>query len=193
MDRRGGVAEHFIESRPAIFQRSFAQIFVANREQIPRNVRSRSLFREKLHTRCRRMNSEEQRFEVESRRADDHDLAIDDAALRQRRLERRDELRKVTVHRPFIAALKQDLIAVAKDERAESVPFRLEQPAVACRQAVGRRGQHRSEWRIKRKMHDARPCSEAHGPSRSSPDRHRAFPRGSAAIDQCALPCRRLR
>ena len=63
--------------------------------------------------------------------ADDDDLAVDDAALGKRRRERRDQLREVAVHRLLVAALQQDLVAVAEHQRAEAVPLRLELPAFA--------------------------------------------------------------
>ena len=38
------------------------------------------------------------------------------------------QLRKIAVQRLFVAALNQDLIAIAKDQGAETIPFRLEDP-----------------------------------------------------------------
>ena len=70
---------------------------------------------------------------------DDDDLAVDDAALGQRGGERGDELGEVAVHRLLVAALQQDLVAVAEDQRAEAVPLGLELPALAVGQARPRR------------------------------------------------------
>ena len=48
------------------------------------------------------------------------------------------ELREVAIERLEVAGLDVDLVAVAEDDRPEAVPLRLEQPAVAGREAVGR-------------------------------------------------------
>jgi len=94
------------------------------------------------------MDAQEQRLEVEPLGAHDHDLAIQDAALGQRRGQRRDELREVPVHRLLVAALQQHLVAVAEHQRAKTIPLRLEQPALATGQRVGSAGQHgRERWR----------------------------------------------
>src|SRR2546426_12398221 len=110
------------------------------------------------------MDAEEQRLEVEPVGARDDDLAVEDAALRERGGERRDELREVSVHRLLVAALEQDVAAVAEDERAKPVPLRLEEPSLAVRQRVGGAGQHGLDRRIEGQTDGA------------IPDRSRAFP-----------------
>ena len=71
------------------------------------------------------------------------------AALGQVRLERRRQLREVAVERLEVAALDVGLVAVAEDDRAEAVPFGLEQPAVGLRDVVRELGQHRLEGWLK--------------------------------------------
>ena len=108
------------------------------------------------------MDAQQQRLEVEPARADDDDLAVEDAALGQRGGERRDELREVAVHRLLVAALQQDLVAVAEDQRAKAVPLGLELPAVAVGQRLGGAGEHRLEGRSERQVHrDGRSRSQA--------------------------------
>ena len=75
------------------------------------------------------MDAQEQRLEVESAGADDHDLAVDDTALGQRAGQRREQLGEISVHRLFVTTLQQDLVAVAEHEGSEAVPLRLELPA----------------------------------------------------------------
>src|SRR5688572_11214889 len=99
------------------------------------------------------MDPEKERFEVESGGADDHDLAINHASVREDRRERLDELREITVHRLLIATLQQDLATIAKNDRSEAIPLRLELPPVANRQSISGRGQHRSEGRIEGQAH----------------------------------------
>src|SRR6266487_6435928 len=95
------------------------------------------------------MNAQQQRLEIESAVANDDDLAVDDASLRQRCEKRRGELGKIAVHRFLVAALQHDLIAIAKNERPESIPLRLEEPAVAGGQLIGSGRQHRLQRRRK--------------------------------------------
>ena len=57
-----------------------------------------------------------------------------DAALGQLRLQRVDELREVAIERLPVAALDEDFVAVAEDQRAKAVPLGLEDP-VARREA----------------------------------------------------------
>src|SRR6266568_2131523 len=93
------------------------------------------------------MNPQQQRFEIESVRTGDNDLAVKNASLRQRRGERLEQLGKIAIHRLLVAALQQKLRAVAKYERAKPVPLRLKLPAIAFRQSIGRGGQHwRERW-----------------------------------------------
>ena len=63
------------------------------------------------------------------------------------------QLGEVAVERPQIAALDVHLAAAAKDDRAEAVPLRLVQEAVAGRQRLGQLGQHRLDRRGDREGH----------------------------------------
>src|SRR5687768_12312159 len=99
------------------------------------------------------MNPKEHRFEIESRAADDHDLAVDDASLRQHCGQRLDELREVAIHRLGVTALQKDLVPIAKHDRAEAVPLRLEQPPLSIGKSCCRGGKHGLEGRIEWKTH----------------------------------------
>src|SRR5713226_6647932 len=100
------------------------------------------------------MDAQEQRLEIEPAVADDHDLAVHDAALGQRGSERDQELWEVSVHGFPVAALEQNLIAVTKHQRAKTVPLGLEQPPVALGQSICRTGQHGLEWGSEGKAHE---------------------------------------
>ena len=121
-------------------ERRVAQVLVAQREQVPGHERGRRLRGEQLHARRGGMDAQQQRLEVEAR-------AAPRSRSRRRATQRagsaaasgRDELGEVAVHRLLVAALQQDLVAVAKHERAEAVPLGLEQPALAVGQARRRR------------------------------------------------------
>src|SRR5262245_20982047 len=89
------------------------------------------------------MQPQLQRVEVEALRPDDHDLAVEDTAVRQALEQRLVELREVPIERPRVAALEVELArAAAKDERAETVPRRLVQPSLPLRQLVRELCQH---------------------------------------------------
>ena len=100
------------------------------------------------------MQPQLQRLEVETVLAGDDDLAVEHAALGDARLQRLDELREVAVERPLVAALDEHLVAVAKDEGAEAVPLRLEDPAVVGRQLVDPSRQHWQERWVDGEVHE---------------------------------------
>ena len=83
---------------------------------------------------------------------DDH-FAIEHTLLRQLRAQRVEQVREVAIERLLVAALDQDLVAVAKDERAEAVPLGLEDPFAGGRDVADALGQHGQERRIDRKIH----------------------------------------
>jgi hypothetical protein len=66
-----------------------------------------------------------QGIEVEPARCHDHDLAIDDALLRQTFEQHFVQLRKVTVERPRVAALDIHVVLAAEHDCPEAIPFRL--------------------------------------------------------------------
>ena len=146
--RRHGSIEGPLETFPPSRQRRLAQVLVAECEQVPGDVRGRGLLGQKLHSRLGRVDAQQQRLEVEPVRTDDHNLAVDDAALRQGGEERLDELREIAVHWPAVPALEHDFVAVPEDQRAEAVPLGLELPALAGGQFVCGPGQHWGERRI---------------------------------------------
>ena len=74
-------------------------------------------------------------LEVQPVAARDDDLAVDDALLRQVRLDRRDDLGEVPGQRALVAAAQLDLVAVPEDDAAEAVPLGLVVDAVTDRAA----------------------------------------------------------
>ena len=74
------------------------------------------------------MDAELKGIEVERAALDDDDLTVKYALSRQLRFYGIEQLREVTVQRFLFAALEEYLVAVAKDQRAKSVPLRLEYP-----------------------------------------------------------------
>src|SRR5215468_987360 len=99
------------------------------------------------------MDAQEKRPEIEPSVAHDDDLAVESATRGKLPGERREKLRKVAVHRLLVAALKQDLVSVAKHDRPKAVPLGLELPPLPFRQGIRRGGQHRRERGIERQAH----------------------------------------
>ena len=83
-----------------------------------------------------------ERLEVERTVTHQDHLAVEDATLGQRATQRLGELREVPVERLLVAALGDDRVAVAKDDRAEAVPLGLVE-VVALREVLGELGEHR--------------------------------------------------
>src|SRR5689334_16738877 len=96
------------------------------------------------------MEPQLQLLELEPAVSRDDDLSVEHTALRQLRAERDDELGKIAIERLEIAALREDVVAVAEHERAEAVPLRLVDPSRPFRELVTRRGEHRLERRLER-------------------------------------------
>ena len=116
------------------------------------------------------MQAHLQRVEVEPALAHDHDLAVHHAALGQARAEGGLELGEVAVERLQVAALDVEAVAVAEHDRAEAVPLRLEEPAVARGQLGRELGEHRLDRRLDREARRAgRPSARARAPRGDAP------------------------
>ena len=75
------------------------------------------------------MHAKLQGIEIEAMAGGNHNLPIEDAARRQLREQVLDQFGEIAVQRLLVAALDQHFVVVAEDQRAESVPLRLEDPA----------------------------------------------------------------
>src|SRR5690349_18854869 len=98
------------------------------------------------------MQAQLQRIEVKATSTDDHDLAIDHAAARQFLEKRLMQLRKVAVERTQVATLDEHVVLAAKDDRAKSIPFRLEQQSFRGRKRFCKLCQHGFDGRRDRKI-----------------------------------------
>ena len=94
------------------------------------------------------MKPQLQRLEIQPVLAHDDDFAIEHSSLRKLGLQRFDEFRIVASERLSVPALDEDLLAVAKDQRPEAVPFGLENPPAVARQGVGQLRKHRQDRRV---------------------------------------------
>src|SRR5262245_12007028 len=150
---RLGALEQRLELAAALAERAGAQVPIALAEKVPEDHRGRELLRQHRDARGGGVDAQLQRLEVESAVPRDHDLAVEHAAPRELRLERLAELREVAVERLLVAALQQELVAVAEDDHPESVPLRLEDPARAVRQLADAPGEHRQHGRADGELH----------------------------------------
>ena len=82
-DRRLGLLERALEARPSRLERLAAEVVVAFREQVERDERRRRLLGEHRDARGGRVDAQRQQVEVETVVGGDHDLTVDDGALRE--------------------------------------------------------------------------------------------------------------
>ena len=79
------------------------------------------------------MKAQLERVEIECALLRDHDFTIEYATSRKLLQYRIDQFGEVTIQRLFIAALNENLFAVAKDERAKAVSLGFEYPRACFR------------------------------------------------------------
>src|SRR4029077_17120110 len=99
------------------------------------------------------MEAQLQCVEVEFIVLDDDNLPIENAAGRQRRAQWLQQVGEVAVEGLFVAALDQDLVSVAKDQRTKSVPLGLEDVIFPSGQFIHALGKHGQERRVHWKVH----------------------------------------
>jgi hypothetical protein len=155
VDRRRGLAKKHLQELAALALGSGAEVAVVEGEQIPGHVAGGRLGREQLDPRRRGVDAQQQRVEVQAARPGDHHLPVQDAAWWQCGAQRGREFGEVAVERLLVAALDEDLVAVAEDDGSKAVPLGLVLPARADRNLVGQLGQHRLDRRLKRQVHGA--------------------------------------
>src|SRR6185369_7210589 len=145
------LGEQLLEGSTARRLRLAHQVFPTDLQDIERNERRWRFLRELGNTRGRGMQSQLQDVEVEPVLGHDHDLAVDDAVLRQTLQQHVVQLREITIERPRIAALDVHVVLAAEHDRPEAVPLRFIQ-VVARRQLVREFRKHRFDgW-----LHDSR-------------------------------------
>src|ERR1700722_16176050 len=99
------------------------------------------------------MQTQLQRIKIKPIILDDDHLSIDHTTCGQRRAEWFEQLRKVALERFFVAALDENLISIAKHQRAKPIPLWLENPIALCGQFIHSFREHRQDRRIYWKIH----------------------------------------
>ena len=93
-----------------------------------------------------------QGIEIEPPGCRDHDLAIDHAAVGEALEKDGVELGKISIERPQIPALNEDVAAAPEHDGAEAVPLRLVEEIT--RRHIGHElGEHRLDGRIDGERH----------------------------------------
>ncbi len=148
----GGVAdgEQRLQLSAASLERLAPQITISLAEQVEEHDGGRDLLGQKLHPRRGRMKAQLQRFEVERVILGDDDFAVEHAARGQLRAQRLEQFGEVAVERLVIAALDQDLVAVAEDQARGTHPISVRRSSL--RRAVVRR----LAWRASAEPADSR-------------------------------------
>src|SRR3954449_12682129 len=113
------------EGGAALRERLAREVVVAQREQVEGDEAGRSLGGEPRDAAGGGGDGLLQRPDVQAAIAGDDDRAVDHRARREAPPDRVDDLGEVARHRPLLAAADLDLVAVAEDDRAKAVPFRL--------------------------------------------------------------------
>src|SRR4051812_49483268 len=188
MNRRFCFSQRALELFAALREWMVEKILPVEGEEIERDVRGGRLLREQLHPRGRWMDAEQERLEGEAFRPGDDDLSVEDAALGNLTGERLDQLREVTVERLQLAALQIGLAAIAEDETAESVPFRLVEEVVPAGEVLGQFRQHGLDGRLQHAGDVSSAAPQIRSPSpppRSAPG---GLPRGSSPRRSCRRP-----
>ena len=147
------VGKHPFEDGAALRERTIAEIVVTESKDVEHDDLSRSCISQHAHTRIGWMNALAKRVEVEHAVHFNNDLAIEHATRRQTGKQRGNQLGEVTREGLLVPTAEYHLVAVTEHDRTESVPFRIEQPTVAFRQARRRLCQHRRNRRHHRKLH----------------------------------------
>src|ERR1700760_2948013 len=99
------------------------------------------------------MNAQLEQIEVETASINNDNFAVEDASIGQLREQIGDEFGEIAIEGLEIAALKQNLIAVTKNERAKAVPLGLEGPMVTDWQFAHTFSEHRRNRRRNNELH----------------------------------------
>src|SRR5205814_6140392 len=99
------------------------------------------------------MKTQLQRVKTKRRSLNDHDFAIEHAAGRQGRTQWIEQVGEITVQRLFVAALNQNLVAIAKYQGAKAIPLGFKHPIISGRQVAYPLGEHGENGWVHGKVH----------------------------------------
>ena len=129
------VAEHSLQLCAALLERLLVDRLPFPEEKVEHDEVRRNLRGELADTGLRRMEPHLHRVEVEHAVAGDHDLAIQ-GRVRGHEVTEGSQLGEVAQQRPAVSRPEGELAAVVFEDAPETVPFRLELPAVRVRKLL---------------------------------------------------------
>ncbi len=143
-DRLLDPLEQAFEALAPLPERKLAEVGVPFGQDVESDEPRRSRFAQHADSRVRRVDALLKGAKVQPVFRHDDNLSIQHELRLAQAAKGRQQLGEVTGHRTGAPADQRDLVAVPKDERPETVPFRLVLPAVALGDArLGGGGQHR--------------------------------------------------
>jgi hypothetical protein len=133
MDWRHRTGKQRLQLFAPLFERFAPPIAVSFAQQVEKDDRCGTLLGKQFHSRGCWMNPQLQFLEVEPIVLCDNDFAVENASSGQLRIQRLEQLGKVSIQRFRIAALNKNFVPVAEDQRAKPVPLRFEDPGLVRR------------------------------------------------------------
>src|SRR5580700_3654246 len=133
MDWRHRTGQQRLQLFAPLLERFASPIAISLAQEVEKDDRCRTLPGKQFHPRGSWMNPKLQFLEVEPIVLCDNDFAVENASSGQLRIQRLEQLRKVSIQRFRIAALNKDFAPVTEDQCAKPVPLRFEDPILARR------------------------------------------------------------
>src|SRR4051812_17897912 len=169
-----GLLDQLLEPVAALALGQLQQQLVADRQHVEGDEARRRLLGQHVNARLGGVDALAERVEVLAALVvEPHDLAVEDVAPLGEL-----QLGEVAGQRLAVARLQVDAVAVDERDRAEAVPLRLVDPAVALREGLLRLGELGEEGRAQRQGHAPDPRLRPRGGlgRRARPDGHDPAP-----------------
>src|SRR5271163_166887 len=153
MDWRHRTGQQRFQLLAPLLERLASPIAVSLVQEVEKDDRCRTLPGKQFHPRGSWMNPKLQFLEVEPIVRCDNDFTVENTSSGQLRIQRLEQLGKVSIQRFRIAALNMDFALVAEDQGAKSIPLRFEDPGLAGWQFLNSLREHRQYRRVHWKLH----------------------------------------
>ncbi len=165
VDGGGGAGEGLFQLGPTAEEGLAGEVLVAEGQQVEGHEAGRRLRRQAVDAGLGGVDALLELVELEALGADQHDLAVDHAAVGQLGQQRRQQLGEVAGEGALVAAAQLDLVAVLEHDAAEAVPLGLEGvvPVGQLVDAGHRLGEHRLHGRVEREGHRGRSVGNGWG------------------------------
>jgi hypothetical protein len=146
--------QYRFECEAALAKGLVAQIALLIAQEVEEYAGCWGLLGEQFYARCGGMDAQLESAEVEVAVVGDDEFAIKDASLGKLVANGIEHLGEVAVKGFLVAALEEDLVAIAKDEDAKAVPFGLVDPVAFGGDGFDSLGEHGKDGRIDGELHE---------------------------------------